>query len=244
MAGHRRGRDRILVVESNEERLAHLVRALSNDRRDPVEVREAVTLQDARQVLRRCACHVVLFSCGMRDGPSIQSFCSRLRRHATRAGTGLVILDRTSQPHGSLSAIPEADLVIASEGLSPAALRNALRGIRAIVHERYPMNVSLHGVTLHADTRRIQVPGREAYLAPCPFNVLYLLFSRAGDVLDYRTLLDAPADMKLDRAKCRLRPLISKARKALGSEREHLIHAVYGLGYQVPPPPPEEEGDF
>lgn len=176
---------RVLVVEDDQGIRSMLQAALGAE---GFQVQTAVSVGEARALLRHAPPDVVLLDLGLPDGDG-----SELVRDARRQG-GIAVLV-VSARHQESEKVKLLDAGADDYLGKPFSVGELLARIRvAMRHRGTALSPSLtvyesEGLRVDLDTRRVEARGRPVHLTPTEFNLLARLVRSAGRVVTHRQLL-------------------------------------------------------
>ncbi|NPB07387.1 MAG: response regulator transcription factor [Aquificae bacterium] len=117
----------------------------------------------------------------------------------------------------------------------PFSLKELLARIRAVLKRCEGEGgrvYQLKGVKIDGEARKVLVDGREVYLTPAEFEILWLLFENYGRTLSRESIVDHLWSLGKDSSERAVDVHIKHVRDKLGPYRD-LIKTVRGVGYRL-----------
>ena len=223
----------ILIVD-DEEDLLTLVDI--NLRREGFETLKARSGREALEVVERVAPALVLLDLMLPDVSGTE-VCRRIRGHATRGKTPVIILSARGEEIDRVVGFEVgADDYVVKSNLS---VRELILRIRAVLRRREepgeerpaPSALTWAHLTIDPVAHRAFVEGAEVPLTATEFRLLVTLAGRAGSVQTRGALLQDVWDMPPDLNTRTVDTHVKRLREKLGPAAVY-VETVRGVGYR------------
>ena len=221
---------KILVIEDNADLREVIVKSLAKERH-VVETAADYAAARAKVFIYEYDC--VLLDIMLPDGNGLDL----LRELAARGKRGNVII--ISAKDSIEEKVNGLELGADDYLAKPFHLAELHARIRSVARRNAPgggLNLKCGNVTIHPDTFKVEVDGRDIDLGRKEYDILYYFANRPGRLVEKQTLAEAVWGDDIDQADnfdfiyAQMKNL-RKRLKAAGADIE--IKTVYGFGYKL-----------
>ncbi|NPB06363.1 MAG: response regulator transcription factor [Aquificae bacterium] len=218
---------RIVLLEDDEDLSYLLTYQLE---REGFSVKSFKRLKEFYEGLRDEREALFILDLMLRDGDGLEAL-RYLRRHPRFARAPVLLLTAKSTERDKLAGFEAG----ADDYLTkPFSFKELLARVRALLRrcERKTSSYELKGVKIDALERKLWVDGKEVYLTPAEFEILWLLFENFGKTLSRSAIVEQLWLSGRDTSERAVDVHVKHIRDKLGPYRD-LIKTVRGVGYRL-----------